>query len=250
MLCVVLCVYVYQAIINYAMPYVFLIAEKIAKIVEGADNEVSLSVPNLRCGENLPQIPVNQVNNPGKEDPAQLLVEENLIFKLCVLGEPAVGKTSLIHQFCHQNFLTDYKPTLGIAITNRRYNLQGFENKMLDFMIWDLAGQKFFQRVRKYYYTGAKAAFIMYDISRRETFTTRIKSWFEDIRNVIPNIPIVLVGNKRDLTEDRQVSEEEGYVLAKELQCAFLETSAKSGENVKDVFSLMGIGLFFQSRSL
>ncbi|WP_371804351.1 GTP-binding protein [Candidatus Lokiarchaeum ossiferum] len=246
---ILLCVYEYRVIINYEMPYVFLVAEKIAKILEDPKDDVSLSVPNLHVGEGLPQISLPQLNTTDKSGAAAFADEQNLVFKLCVLGDPAVGKTSLIHQFVTKRFEKDYKPTLGIAITNRRYNLQGFENKVLDFMIWDLAGQKFFQRVRQYYYTGANAAFIMYDISRRESFEGRIKYWYKDIRKAIPDIPIVIVGNKLDLLEKRQVKEEEGLHLAKELKCSFLETSAKSGENVKDAFSLMGIGLFFNFRS-
>lgn len=246
---ILLCVYEYRVIINYEMPYVFLIAEKVAKIIENPKEDVALSVPNLHVGESLPLISLPQLNAIDEGVSSEFADEQNLIFKLCVLGDPAVGKTSLIHQFVTSRFEADYKPTLGISITNRRYNLQGFDDKILDFMIWDLAGQKFFQRVRQYYYTGANAAFLMYDITKRDSFEGRIKYWFDDIRSAIPDIPIVIVGNKRDLAESRQVTEEEGFLLAKELKCSFLETSAKSGENVKDAFSLMGIGLFFNYRA-
>ena len=143
----------------------------------------------------------------------------------------------------------DYRPTLGISITAQEYKMQGFDDKTLSLLIWDLAGQKFFQRVRKHYYHGAKAAFIMYDTSRRETFDNRVEFWYNDLKAALPDIPIVIIGNKIDLTEDRQVTPTEGEALAKKLRCSFLETSALSGENVKDAFSLIGIGLIFQLQS-
>ena len=86
----------------------------------------------------------------------------------------------------------------------------------------------------------------MYDVSRRETFDDRIEHWYNDLKSSLPDIPIVIVGNKVDLTDDRQVTTTEGEKMAKKLGCSFLETSAKSGENVRDAFALIGIGLFLQ----
>ncbi len=91
-------------------------------------------------------------------------------YKLIVLGDAGVGKTSLINQFVTKKFYNDYRPTLGISITSQVYNVQGFEEAKINFMIWDVAGQKFFQRVRKHYYQQAHAAFIMYDVTNQSSF--------------------------------------------------------------------------------
>ncbi|WP_457558882.1 Rab family GTPase [Candidatus Harpocratesius sp.] len=242
---IMLSVFKLETLLSKVMPYGFLVAEKVARLIDEPELMVDLTVPNLFLGYELSFDP-SVTNYPYIEfnvDPEQ--AQKEIHFKLCVIGEPAVGKTTLIYQFVHGKFLENYKPTLGISITNQVYNLQGFKQNQLNFMIWDVAGQKFFQRVRKYYYQGANVAFICYDVTRRESFD-RVEFWYQDIRSVLPGIPIVIIGNKIDLFEDRQVSHMEGEQLARRLHCSFIETSAKSGEYVKDAFSIVGIGLFFK----
>ncbi len=241
---ILLSVFKFDAILNFIMPYVFLIAEKISQIIDERFDDISVDIPDLHIGEEM-GIKSSKISNLDISNQNIAFKQMEIIFKLCVIGEPSVGKTSTINQFVTNKFNSEYKPTLGISITTQKYNMQGFEDRQINFMIWDLAGQKFFQRVRKYYYTAANAAFIIYDITRRETFDERVKFWYDDIREVIPEIPIVIIGNKLDLEENRQVSKEEGLSIAKELKCTFMETSAKSGVNVRDIFSLVGIGLFF-----
>ena len=206
-----------------------------------------LIIPNLHLGYELDYDPEKAKTN--ELSLISLPEKFEMRFKLVLLGDPAVGKTSLINQFVSKKFVEDYRPTLGISITNQIYKMQGFDHKLLNFMIWDLAGQKFFKRVRSAYYQAANAAYITYDITRRETFDESVEFWFNDLRAVIPNIPVVLIGNKLDLAVERQVSTEEGQLLAKKLRCSFMETSAKSGANVKDAFSVVGINLFFEIKS-
>ncbi|RLI63906.1 MAG: hypothetical protein DRO88_08695 [Promethearchaeia archaeon] len=227
------------------MPYTFLVAEKVARLVDDPRRMVDLSIPNLYLGSEL-SFDNESTSLPFRVftvDPEQAQKEIHL--KLCVIGEPAVGKSTLIYQFVHNRFLQDYKPTLGISITNQVYHLQGFEENQLNFMIWDVAGQNFFRRVRKYYYQGADVGFICYDVTRRETFD-KIQFWLEDIRAVLPNIPLVIIGNKIDLENAREVSHDEGEEIARSLNCSFMETSAKTGDFVRDAFSIVGIGLFFK----
>lgn len=242
---ILLSVFKSETMLSKVMPYCYLVAEKVARIVEGRGENIDLSIPNLYLGYEL-ELDTSVTNGPLLQfnvDATQM--KKEMHFKLCVIGEPAVGKTSLINQFVHEKFITDYKPTLGISITSQSYDIQGFDEKQMNFMIWDVAGQKFFQRVRQYYYMGSNVTFIVFDTTRRETFE-KVEYWFDDIHKVIPNLPIVIVGNKIDLDADRQVSHDEGESLARKLRCSYMETSAKSGENVRDAFSIVGIGLFFK----
>lgn len=238
---ILLSVFNYDAYLQKILPYTYLVAEKISSLIEAPEqvSNHSFNLPNLHLGYELP--------HQAKNTLATALPNEfEMRFKLIVIGDPNVGKTSLINQFVQKRFLEDYRPTLGISITNQTYKMQGFEDKLLNFMIWDLAGQKFFKRVRKAYYQSANAAFIMYDITRKDSFENRIKFWYNDLHEIIPDIPVVIVGNKIDLEDQREVSTSEGRQIARELSCSFMETSAKSGENVKDAFSIIGIGLFFK----
>ena len=108
---------------------------------------------------------------PLKFDEQNIVKHTEMRYKLIVLGDAGVGKTSLINQFVTKKFYNDYRPTLGISITSQVYNVQGFEEAKINFMIWDVAGQKFFQRVRKHYYQQAHAAFIMYDVTNQSALT-------------------------------------------------------------------------------
>ncbi len=246
---ILLSVFEYNIEINHILPYCFLIAEKIAEILSDRypDEIIDYSVPNLELGyalgidvDDLLKSPLHFKNKDSKD------IE--MRFKLIVLGDEACGKTSLINKFVTKKFFEDYRPTLGISITSMNYSLQGFEDSgaQIELMIWDLAGQSFFKRVRKNYYQAANAAFVMYDITRRQTFQN-VTHWHKDLKESLEDVPVVLIGNKIDLEGQREVSTEEGRALAQELKASFIETSAKTGENVKDTFSLIGIGLFFKA---
>jgi Rab family protein len=166
---------------------------------------------------------------------------------LIILGDPAVGKTTLVNKFLKKEQVTDYRPTLGINIATQNYYIQGFKDDIIEFLIFDLAGQEFFKRVRHEYYTGANSVFIVYDITRKDTFNEAINFWFNDARKEMGNIPIILVANKIDLIEKREISTEEGASMASKLKCFYIETSAIENINVQDTFKIVGIGLFFKS---
>jgi small GTP-binding protein len=244
---ILLSVYPYDMEINQVLPYCFLVAEKIAIVLEGKMHSLTnLSIPNLQLGFELGIDPANIMRGPVKYDSNQVAKKIEMRFKLIVVGDATVGKTSLINQFVTHTFVTDYRPTLGISITSQVYRVQGFDESRINFMVWDVAGQKFFQRVRKHYYSHAHAAFIVYDVTSRDTFD-HVEMWYNDMQGEIPKVPIVLVGNKTDLSDQRVVSLAEGREKAKALKCLFMETSAKTGENVRDAFNILGIGLFFKS---
>jgi small GTP-binding protein len=246
----------YETNLNMLFPIAYLVVEKIAQILEDSfdDRYNTLTIPNLwNNGQFSLGLDKYNLEHPkpileGVYPLHQISKKERVqkFFKLIVLGPAAVGKTTLINQFLKNEQVIDYRPTLGISISSQNYYIQGNKDDVINFLIYDLAGQEFFKRVRHKYYKGANCAFVMYDVTRIKTFDETINFWFDDARNELGNIPFVLIGNKIDL-QNRQVTTEEGINIAKELKCFFTETSALNNINVQDTFKLMGIGLFFQS---
>ncbi|CAA2994273.1 ras-related RABB1c [Olea europaea subsp. europaea] len=110
------------------------------------------------------------------------------------------------------------------------------DNKPIKLQIWDTAGQESFRSITRSYYRGAAGALLVYDITRRETFS-HLASWLEDARqHAVPNMTIMLIGNKCDLAQRRAVSTEEGEQFAKEHGLIFMEASAKTAQNVEEAF--------------
>jgi small GTP-binding protein len=108
------------------------------------------------------------------------------------------------------------------------------------FIIWDLAGQSQFQRVRKSYLANAEAGILVYDVTNRNSFEN-IENWYNEIKKASPNIALILVGNKIDLKEDREVKTQDGTELADKLGLSYIETSAKTGENINDAFKMLAL---------
>ena len=247
----------YKSNLNQLFPLAYLVAEKIAQILEDSFDERynSLEIPNLNFERNfdirLKDHLLNEQDSfiEGVKATYQIKHIEKIekMFKLIILGSAAVGKTTLVNQFLKKGDYSDYRPTLGINIATQLYHVQGYEKELIKFIIFDLAGQEFFKRVRHDYYKGANCAFIVYDVTRRETFDEAINFWFKDARNELGDIPFVLVGNKIDLEEEREVSIQEGLDMANQLRSSFIETSALNNLNVQDTFKIVGIGLFFQN---
>jgi len=247
----------YDINLNKLFPIAYLVAEKITQLLEDSFDfrYNTLDIPNLNIdnGFNI-GLENFEINPPktvidGVYANHQIKRNENIkkMFKLIILGDAAVGKTTLVNRFLRKEQVTDYRPTLGINIATQNYHIQGFKDDTIKFLIFDLAGQEFFKRVRHEYYKGANCAFITYDATRKDTFKEATNFWFNDARKELGNIPIVLVGNKIDLAEQREVSTEEGVAEASKLGCSFIETSALENLNVQDTFKIVGIGLFFQS---
>ncbi len=235
----------YDATVDNVLPYTYLVAERIASIVQREVDEHFLEIPEFIAQ-------TGSLFNPATKDgnlEISPLTTREAIFKLIVLGDEKVGKTSLINSFVTNRFKEDYRPTLGINITEQIFYIQGLKNIQQKFLIYDVAGQKFFKRVRKHYYAGAQAAFLMYDVTERESFV-HLSEWYDDLTQNVPHIPLILVGNKIDLSDRRQVSFEEGKLWAKNHRVSFMETSAKTGQNIKDVFQFVGVGLFFTNQKL
>ena len=245
----------YETNLNSLFPIAYLVVEKIAQLLESSFDFKfnSLEIPDLNIYDTFSlgldkfSIKENSIINgvtPTHRFKKGKQIEK--LFKLIVLGSAAVGKTTLVNQFLKKEDIIDYRPTLGISISSQRYHVQGFKEDVIKFLIFDLAGQSFFKRVRRDYYKGANCAFIVYDVTRRETFDEAIDFWLKDAQMELGNIPFVLIGNKNDLEEDRVVTKEEGLKKARELKSFFTETSALRNVNVQDTFKIIGIGLFFQ----
>nr|MDO8135627.1 Rab family GTPase [Candidatus Njordarchaeum guaymaensis] len=149
------------------------------------------------------------------------------VFKVVFVGDPAVGKTSLVAKHITSSFKDDYIPTLGANITSKDYNIAG---RRVTLMIWDVASQERYKKLREKYYMGANAVFIVYDVTRPTTFEN-VVAWLQDVRGFIhKKIQTVLIGNKIDLTAN--VDTRTGKRLANRIGAKFVETSAKTGENV------------------
>ncbi|RKO97067.1 hypothetical protein CXG81DRAFT_12728 [Caulochytrium protostelioides] len=154
-------------------------------------------------------------------------------FKLVFLGEQSVGKTSLITRFMYDTFDNTYQATIGIDFLSKTMYL---EDRTVRLQLWDTAGQERFRSLIPSYIRDSSVAVVIYDITNRTSFTNTAK-WVDDVRAERGNdVIIVLVGNKTDLSEKRQVTPEEGEKKAKEFDVMFIETSAKASYNVKALF--------------
>merc|ERR1712179_808461 len=154
-------------------------------------------------------------------------------FKLVLLGESAVGKSSLVLRFVKGQFHEFQESTIGAAFLTQTVCL---DDTTVKFEIWDTAGQERYHSLAPMYYRGAQAAIVVYDITNADTFT-RAKSWVKELqRQASPNIVIALAGNKADLAAKRAVEFEEAKSYAEEKGLLFLETSAKNANNVNEIF--------------
>ena len=154
-------------------------------------------------------------------------------FKLVFLGGQCVGKTSLITRFMYDSFDTTYQATIGIDFLSKTMYL---EDRTVRLQLWDTAGQERFRSLIPSYIRDSSVAVVVYDITDLDSFHETNK-WIDDVRTERgSDAVIMLVGNKTDLADKRQVSIEDGMKMARELDIKFLETSAKAGYNVKQLF--------------
>ncbi|NVM02959.1 MAG: GTP-binding protein [Candidatus Helarchaeota archaeon] len=162
-------------------------------------------------------------------------------WKIIVLGEPAVGKTTLMLRYTEKKFRELYIPTVGCQVSKKELAFDGGsdENKTnVELYVWDIAGQSKFMKVRKVFFEGAHGFFLVYDITSEDSFNKTAK-WFKDLKKSRPfkkEFTGILIGNKIDLQDQREVPRKDGIKLAKEMNVDFEETSAKTGENINEIF--------------
>ena len=159
-----------------------------------------------------------------------------IMVKVVLVGDSGVGKTNIMSKYLKNQFREDSKATVGVEFGSKQFSVEGHQIKA---QIWDTAGQERYKAITSAYYKGAKGAFIVYDITRKNTFET-VNKWVSDITAAADKkITLILIGNKNDLEDQRQVTKEVGEEKAKELGLAFMETSACSGENLDKAFQMM-----------
>lgn len=161
------------------------------------------------------------------------------LVKLLLLGDSAVGKSSLLTRFCDDKFDSHHVLTIGVDF---KWKVVEKDGRVLKLQVWDTAGQERFRTITPAYYKSAHGVGIVYDITDRETFVN-VSYWVEQLSQHGPDgVPRVLIGNKADLDDDglRKVSKEEGEQLAEKHGLAFFETSAKTGQSVNEALIKMG----------
>ena len=156
-------------------------------------------------------------------------------FKVVLVGESGVGKTSIITQFIDQTFQEDIQSTTGGTFSTKSVVCDG--GKVLKFEIWDTAGQEKYRSLTTMFYKDANAAVMVYDVTRKESFEELKNYWSGQIRDSSPeNIILAIAGNKSDLIEHEVVDEGEARDFAKELGAIFVSTSAKNSEGINNLF--------------
>ena len=160
-------------------------------------------------------------------------IDFNYLLKYIIIGDSAVGKSNILTQYVYEKFSEEFQSTLGVEFAAKNAII---DNKIYRIQIWDTAGAESFRSITRAYYKNSVCAFIVYDITKRETFEN-VQVWLDDIKNQCPQtVLLVLVGNKLDLENERQISYEEGESFAQKNNMYFFETSAKTGVNIENLF--------------
>lgn len=175
----------------------------------------------------------NYPQSDHKVEDKKAAVGYDIHVKLLMLGDSGVGKSSLVLQYACEEFTSNFVTTIGI---DYKIKILDVEKTRIKLQIWDTAGQERFRTITTSYFKGADSIMLVYDITDRETFDN-ISEWAKDIKqHADPQVAIILVGNKKDLTSAREVSFEEGHNVAQKMNVHFYEVSAKTSENVNKAF--------------
>lgn len=238
-----------MASIEHYSPYGYFLAEKTAQIINLKEgDQVQLSIPNFKSEALQAKRMKNQFY--------QLKIDTNGFykFKFIIIGDHNVGKTSIIRRFSENRFLADYRATIGLNIISHDFESFG-NNIKVD--LWDIGAQEYFRRYRKTYYNGAQAGFIVFDLTNGKSFEN-IKNWYNELNEFIQNknFPILIVGNKKDLAEERVIDNEDASKMLQDLigishsTITYVETSALTGENIDDAFKLISYNFITKSNEL
>jgi len=177
---------------------------------------------------------------------------EKYIYKIIIIGDPGVGKTSLINRYVEEKFEAEYKATIGTNILKKELLIDdGKDKKIVDLTLWDIAGQEKWRHYRHIYYRGSQGCFVVYDVTRPITFKNVEEVWVRDLFNYLESrdLPMILISNKNDLNEVKRVSENEGLECTRKIGAlSFVQTSAKTGENVLKAFETMANALLVKHK--
>ena len=162
--------------------------------------------------------------------------EYNIIFKVVLIGDSSVGKTNILSRYIKDDFSIETKNTVGVEFGSK---IIKYKENTIKIQIWDTAGQERYRSITNAYYKGAKAAMVVYDISKRSTFDN-IDKWINELKNSgDEDVFILIVGNKCDLEEQREINQEEAGKKAEMFKCAFIETSAMQAVNIEKAFNIL-----------
>ena len=157
-----------------------------------------------------------------------------ILIKLVILGDVSVGKSNFLYRFVDGEFNPIHVATVGFDFKSRVWEIPNLKKKV-KFQIWDTAGQEKYMSINKNLFQRVQGIILMYDITREDTFNN-LSKWMEHIKENANGIPLILIGNKSDLNNERKVNEEDGKAFAKNNKIIFLEASAKIGTNVEESF--------------
>ena len=155
------------------------------------------------------------------------------LLKFVIIGDSGVGKSNILLRYINNTFSDEFKATVGVEFGAKNLEIN---KRIYRVQIWDTAGQENFRSIARAYYKNSVCACIVYDITNRASFDS-VQSWIDDCSKQTPKtVLLILIGNKNDLKEKREVQYEEGEEFAKKRNMIFLETSAKTGNNISDIF--------------
>ena len=156
------------------------------------------------------------------------------IFKLILIGNSGVGKSSIIQRYMKNTFEESYKCTIGVDFLMKTLNLNG---KTVKLQLWDTAGQEKYKSMVASYYRGANVALVIFDITNHASFDS-LPVWIENYyKNGPEEKNIILIGNKKDMEESRQVTRQEAEIFSETNNMMYFETSAKEGDNIEYIFT-------------
>ncbi len=168
----------------------------------------------------------------------QLESKKTFRYKLVLFGNAGVGKTSLVERFINDRFEESYMSTLGYNVYEKQV---AYQDAIISLMIFDIGGQEKFRELRKKYAEGANTALIVYDITDLNSFNN-IHQWINDLTEFTGGIPFIIAGNKVDLEDLRQISQDSARIYSSEMGALdFFETSAKTGMGVEDAFIRLAV---------
>uniref|UniRef100_A0A6B2LMN2 Uncharacterized protein n=1 Tax=Arcella intermedia TaxID=1963864 RepID=A0A6B2LMN2_9EUKA len=157
-----------------------------------------------------------------------------------MIGDSGVGKSSILMRFVEKTFVESYVSTIGVDFKIQTIDINGTSVKL---QIWDTAGQERFRTITQSFYRGAHGIMIVYDVTRRASFTN-VTNWIQQIDKFSSDgAAKILIGNKADQASERQVSQQEAQELASHLHTSYLETSAKTSLNISRAFSDLSAAL-------
>lgn len=157
----------------------------------------------------------------------------NYLLKFIIIGDPSVGKSNIVLKYANNKFTDDYQATIGVEFGAKNIEIN---KKSIRIQIWDTAGQENFRSIIRSYYKNCCCAIVTYDITCRKSFES-IQNWMEEVKCEAPStVQMILVGNKCDLENQRAVTKDEGEELAQKEGIIFMETSAKTGVNIDEIF--------------